>query len=571
MAVIFYQERLYSDAGFFLGKVVHYETFWYELDRFIRVFSQWLPLLFIKIGMPMKAILIAYSVGHVFFLYAIFLIGRYYYKQYAVVWYLMAIQCMGIHWGFCAPGFELYYVAAILPLFYFELQQNRMSLRQQCMMAVYLFIMLFNYQLSIVLILPLFLMRAYETKWRNLNQYIPALAVAFMTLLIRTLIFSHPYEEAKFEQLLINFMRGDQSWSGYWQPLISFYMTYYTSIWIMVLLISLRWLYVGKRIPALLFPIFLIGVQYIIALTYPEIKHSRYQEQCFYLLVVASCFPLLGIFERMSYRWQWRLSFVFLTVLLLRSYTISNEILPFTMRVDHFNELIKVAQKLPGNKFIMEEGKWPIDNADHSWTTGIETMLLSAQYDEFKTIQIIRDTEWAWNGGANGRILLDSNLYLHTFRSFYERPDSMYNHSEVNTSYYSFPIGPYRLLRGTLEGADSLTYYQQFIQLEGIPRQSNPAGSTITFPVEIANRGDQSLDATKVTISAHWWYRDTLYRWESIRTPLLIDLAGGTTFKQHIFMDVPKDKGDYTMQLDLFVEDSIGWVHCPKRIDMEVY
>ena len=60
MALVFFQERLYSDSGFFISKVIHYETIWMELNRFMRVFSQWLPLTCIKLGFDLRTVLQAY-------------------------------------------------------------------------------------------------------------------------------------------------------------------------------------------------------------------------------------------------------------------------------------------------------------------------------------------------------------------------------------------------------------------------------------------------------------------------------------------------------------------------------
>jgi len=58
MAVYFYEERIFgSDASSYLFGVVNNEWFYTERGRIIIWLSQWLPLLAVWSGLPMKAVL----------------------------------------------------------------------------------------------------------------------------------------------------------------------------------------------------------------------------------------------------------------------------------------------------------------------------------------------------------------------------------------------------------------------------------------------------------------------------------------------------------------------------------
>jgi hypothetical protein len=82
MSVYFYEERIFgSDASSYLFGVVNNEWFYTERGRIVIWLSQWLPLLAIWTGLSMKAVLIAHSVGHVLFFYAIFLIGHFHFRR----------------------------------------------------------------------------------------------------------------------------------------------------------------------------------------------------------------------------------------------------------------------------------------------------------------------------------------------------------------------------------------------------------------------------------------------------------------------------------------------------------
>ena len=135
MAYIYFQERIYADAGFFVAKVIHYESFWVELNRYARVFSQWLPLLAIKSGAPLKTVLILFSLCPVIFFYSIFLISRYWLKNHQVGWMLLSMCTIGISFGFATQGFELYYCAALLLILHVVLQRNPWSLKTGFLMA----------------------------------------------------------------------------------------------------------------------------------------------------------------------------------------------------------------------------------------------------------------------------------------------------------------------------------------------------------------------------------------------------------------------------------------------------
>jgi len=126
------------------------------------------------------------------------------------------------------------------------------------------------------------------------------------------------------------------------------------------------------------------------------------------------------------------------SLIVYRFVLISIEIKPFTHRANYMHRVIETAQKIEGNKFIMQEDWWNPIFGGLSFTLGIESMLLSGLNRDQKTIQIIRDIEWLWQDSINVQTLQDTSLYLFTFRSFYDRTDSIHQHKEVNQKYFNF-------------------------------------------------------------------------------------------------------------------------------------
>ncbi len=111
MAVHFHEERIYgSDASSYLFGVVNNEWFYTERGRIIIYLSQWLPLLAVWLGLSMKAVLIAHSLGHVLFFYLIFLVGHFHYRKPHVGGLMLIIQTLTVTEAYFAwPYGEVYY------------------------------------------------------------------------------------------------------------------------------------------------------------------------------------------------------------------------------------------------------------------------------------------------------------------------------------------------------------------------------------------------------------------------------------------------------------------------------
>jgi hypothetical protein len=97
MAIYFYEERIYgSDASSYLFGVVNNEWFYTERGRIIIWLSQWFPLLAVWFGLPMKAVLITHSLGHVLFFYFIFLLGHFHFRKTHVGALILIAQTLSV-------------------------------------------------------------------------------------------------------------------------------------------------------------------------------------------------------------------------------------------------------------------------------------------------------------------------------------------------------------------------------------------------------------------------------------------------------------------------------------------
>lgn len=76
-AAVFYLIRLNSDTSFFSFKILTFGKFNIEAGRYTSFISQIIPLIFIKLHLGLKAVLISYSVSIVLVFYGIFLLSLY--------------------------------------------------------------------------------------------------------------------------------------------------------------------------------------------------------------------------------------------------------------------------------------------------------------------------------------------------------------------------------------------------------------------------------------------------------------------------------------------------------------
>jgi hypothetical protein len=84
LSIYFYAERvLYYDSAYQFFKIINSESYNIEADRWSAVIVQTLPLLAIKLALPLKAVLIIYSFSYILIGYIIFIINIHFLKNIA--------------------------------------------------------------------------------------------------------------------------------------------------------------------------------------------------------------------------------------------------------------------------------------------------------------------------------------------------------------------------------------------------------------------------------------------------------------------------------------------------------
>lgn len=558
-AAYYYQERLYSDSGFYLAKVVHYESFWIELGRYVLVFSQWLPLLCLKLGCSMKVVLLAYSLGHVLFFYGIYLFCRYYWKQGYVGWWLVGIQTIGLIHGFCTPVFESYYNAGFIALWALLLTRKNTNWKLLLGIGLLSGFITLNYALAIIFLGAVLVLRTIQHGLQK-GPLVATVIGVLLAFLLKQSLLTNSYEAAKMDWFWYQFQHKTFPWDGYLRPLLQFYGTYYKELLLVIGGTCLYYLRQKKYATTGAYILLLIATQYVVSLTYPIIKHSRYQEQCYFPLILLGCFPLMmDILPQLKGKARYALRVGLLLLIGYRFLVIAEGISPFKLRIAYLHRMIEKGRQQGVYKLIMEEESLNSNVNGPSFTLGMESLLISALTPERRAVQLIRDTEWAH--GNNKQTLQDSTLYLGTYRSYYERLDSFYAHEEA--PYRNFPPSPYVPLRGRYPSFQNVDQIKEHLTLHPELAEKYPASTTLNLPIQIKNTSTQAWSSQGISLSYHWWQQDTVVAWDGIHSALEIDLLAQGEHDQYMILQTPEKAGEYLLQVDAIGAGNLGWCFYP--------
>ncbi len=211
-AVYYYKERcLYIDSAFQLFKIITYEGFNFEAFRFGVVFSQIPTIIAIKVGVPLKSVLIIFSLSFWFVNYLVFLFCYHILKERTVSFIIPASLLIGISHGYFYTVTELYQAIVFIVLFYAWVNtrfNEKKSNKQQLinlLIAFIIFLQCFFCHPSSIF--PILFIIGYHVlyikgNWKN------GIFILIPLILIVTIIKLKLTESTSYEgNLFVNFMK----------------------------------------------------------------------------------------------------------------------------------------------------------------------------------------------------------------------------------------------------------------------------------------------------------------------------------------------------------------------------
>jgi len=539
LSVIFYHERLLADSGYYLMRVINSRLPWIEHGRFILFFSQVLPVIGVNLQLPLKVVLLLYSLNHVLFPLLIFLVAIFYFKNQMAGVLLILLQVAALTEGFIVPMFELYYAASLLVLFIAILYTDRHSAGIKITLLILTFFIFSSHPMGIVLLLLVVGFYAIDRKWQGLWLYLQT-GILLTGFLILKYFTASEYETGKTGVIIQDVLSGKYD-GEFFVQLTGFLLKYFYSValiavMVVYLMTSRKWF------KALIF--YLAGIVVVIvlsALNSNVIELSRYNEQVWFPLIFVVAFPFMtGLSEKINKSVAWILSLLFILLVFSRLILITERCLFYKQRTDLIVRLNTHAQGLEGKRFVIDEyniADTLIPGAN--WSYPIESMLFSAESGHENTVTICTLEDYTYK-----------DLYRKVTGSdfiFWRINTEPY--SWLNPHYFRLNSSPYMQLNQILVEFPSTDSLVGKVRL--VPEQE---ASFIQQPgkiIRVWTNIETEKGVTLYSNRSNGLYMT--YEWEgaegktNIKTSLRVDVSG--EFRQDVIVQAPEKLGDYSLVL----------------------
>lgn len=294
MAIIFFKERLNVDSSYYFFKTLNQGRFHIEHDRLVLAIAEWPVLLASKLHLPLRTIVMIYSVWHVLFFLLPGLLLSLRYRQSHYLLLFVLLQLVGIMYGFVCPVFEQYYGTALLAAMYIVLRQTtELRVGSGMLIAVMAFLGVGSHPFNLILF---GLLITLDFSYRK-NKAILCSMLALIPLWILFKFFHiSDYEKGKinwiFDIMHNKTYRSLGEWS-HWKAHFIFLWQYYKEVLLgLAVLTVLCVQQQGTRQLMWVF-VFFFGALFLINFSYAVKEYSGYNEQVCYLLVPLVLIPLL--------------------------------------------------------------------------------------------------------------------------------------------------------------------------------------------------------------------------------------------------------------------------------------
>ncbi len=436
LALLFSWERLYVDAGYYLMRVINQESFWIEHQRLILIFPEWLPLLGVYLSLPIKWLVALYSIGHVLFFYAAYLISRYTFGNQWAGYQLALVQVLGLIEGFFVPVFELYYGCGLAVIYLSMLQSNQQGLKFTIISLLLFAFTLLSHPFMLFILAAIIGIKVIDEK--KLSKYHLWMLLVAMSVLITKKLTQSIYEKYKAE----GFIKGLKSLSyplDYLNTAAEFMLTNYADVLAISLLFIVTLILSRKKLVSLAYLVSFLILAVFCNVLARDFNPGRYTEQVYYPIVALLILfiPFLP-FNTLSKTHRNVILIAFLLVFAYRISLIVHKGRQFTMRIQTIHELCEGVQSLDGSKFIISEAKFDsLHTTTINWSLTLESLIYSASKPEMRTITICTDADY--EGSLQEGRNPTKNQYL--FRRW-----EMYEDNTLNNKYFKLNNGNYQTI-----------------------------------------------------------------------------------------------------------------------------
>lgn len=436
-AVVYADIRFQADGAYYLLHIVQSESFRVEHQRYILAVSQLLPLLGIKLGLSMKAIVVLNSLNNIVYFFGLFMLCVIRFKDYIAAWSIVLLTVLGIlHLQF-TPMYEIWYGAPLVVVLYSMLHKNvlRTPLNVVLFYGV-LITALFSHPLLFIAVLFALLfhfLRSRKIEWR---MWIGVALSFIVWYLIKKLALTE-YEAGKISML-------DPGWNKAYENLfkpahylrmLKFFFTYFTVTGTMFALLVAFYVMRRSWWKLALILSFCGGHIILISFTHqPDPELTPYFERMYLpfvtMILIAFLFDTWTI-RLISVR-TGAIAIVLIVAYRMWLYLDLSQL--YIQRKVQTEELIRSCSINGGSKFILAQSDYSTCFNYVDWSLPMETALRSSLLQLPATTNVIIEDDL--NEG-NNRSTLNANNFL------FRRWDVM-NDEQLNPKYFKMQHGLYQ-------------------------------------------------------------------------------------------------------------------------------
>ncbi len=437
-AILFAKERFQADGAHYLLHVANSENFRIEHQRFILAFSQFLPWIGVKLGGSLNLIFILNSLNAVLWFYILFLYATYYLKDRRAGIAIVLTHVLGVLHIQFTPMYEIWYGIPLVILLYSHLSQGKVShLRDLIFFGAVLVTALFAHPLLFIPIAFALIYSALEKRKLEIK-----------ILIISVLLFAGWYVAKKlmlteYEAGKLGLATADWNESyrqllrpAYYWELIQFFFTWYTIPILILVWTSLFFLVRKMKVQLLVSLLFFIGHILVVNFTHTNDPIlTPYFERMYLPLIPIVLIPLVFTLCR---EMQLSQSFIVVSLLLIIGWRIGRFTdvgMDYKARTEQVEQLINVAHKKSGSKFVMNEADYKSCFKWADWSFPMETLLRSGSMHRNSGIQVSIATPDDMNENDNRNRLRADEFVLRRWEIMKD--------SEINSQYFRISRGRY--------------------------------------------------------------------------------------------------------------------------------
>ncbi|MCC6936815.1 MAG: hypothetical protein IT226_01210 [Flavobacteriales bacterium] len=429
----FADERLYSDSGYYLARVINEGTFRIEHGRWVLALSQVLPLIGSKLGVPMSGLITLHSLNNVVWLGACLLfVGRVLRDRNAMI-ALAAVHLIGLTHGLFCPIYELYYGVDLLIIFHACYKSNRLSPSFRWIILTMCFVgAISSHFIAMVLAAGLL---ALDHAWRDRKLLLVLGGATVAFLVVHTMTLS-VYEKSGLE-FLLGFGDPGKLMDLFSPTRIAEFAVYlvihYADTAIIAVAGAVMLWKDGQRWSMLVFITGLLILHILAVMFLPGFMHDRYREQVNFAttawIVLVLCIRLVPVVH-----WRPVLLALLVGATLFRMGRAERAAAWYVDRTDLIETRVEQARSFGLTKGIVSAPVYfgpEHQVVDLSWSTSVESLLLSSKNGPTGTVSLITTQDLD---------LPEVRMHLDGF--IFRRWDIM-DPSWLNTRYFRAPTGTY--------------------------------------------------------------------------------------------------------------------------------